>query len=120
MNEREYGEFVVEQVYAKTMQNRLKWQVERDHLSAEPLKSIRVRIRFKDDGPDSAVWENAFISNPVGDGTTMITNPNGPSARYASQVGSETVRQIDEIFTRLILEPRRKQFDAALAELART
>ena len=119
MDEQEYVELVVAQVYAKTMENRLKWQVEWDLLTAEPVKSIQIRIRYKSKGPDSAVWDSAFITSPVDGESSMITNPEGPSGRLATKTGSATLQQIDEIFARFVLEPRRKQFEAALAELKR-
>lgn len=118
MEEAAYMELVVRELHRKTSAATLTWTVGKTRLSAE-AGPIEATIKFKDQGSDSAIWDMVVVTNPVGTGITFLRHPSDPLAKYGFSVSSETLRQLDELFDQLVLEPRRKQFEAALAELRR-
>jgi hypothetical protein len=113
-----FAETVIGQVHAKTLQGGLTWEINRDRVAAEPTPNIRVTINFDDDGPDSAIWQNVMITHPVGVGVTLLGNSASPKAKLFVQVKSgKMLDQINEIFRYVLLEPRKKEFEAAMKEL---
>jgi hypothetical protein len=113
-----FAETVIGQVHAKTLQGGLAWEVDRGRVAAEPTTNIQVTINFDDDGPDSAIWQNVIIKHPVGEGVTILGNPASPKANLFVQVKSgKMLDQINEIFRYVLVEPRKKEFEAAMREL---
>jgi hypothetical protein len=113
-----FAETVIGQVHAKTLQGCLAWEIARSRVAAEPTSNIQMTINFDDDGPDSAIWQNVMIKNPVGEGVTILGNPASPKAKLFVQVKSgKMLDQINEIFRNAVLEPRKKEFEAAMKEL---
>lgn len=113
-----YAETVIEQVHMKTFRGGLKWRCNRDSVSADPTTAINVSFKFDDDGPDSAIWEYVMITHPVGKDMTMIGNPASPKARFCQIIASgRTLDQANEIFRHILLEPRKKEFEAAMKAL---
>jgi len=113
-----YAETVIEQVHIKTFRDELKWELGRDSISAEPTSAIRIFIKFDDDGPDSAVWEYILVGHPVGKDSTMLGNPVSARARLCSLLASgRTLDQLNDIFRHALLEPRKREFEAAMKEL---
>jgi hypothetical protein len=115
-----FAEKVIAEVYKRTLEDKLVWKVDKDSMKAEPTDSIHVRVRFEDKGPASAKWTGVTITNPVGSGITFFDHPKEPVARLAPfEVSQETLSRLDQLFEKLVLEPRRKRFESAMAELIR-
>jgi hypothetical protein len=113
-----YAGTVIETVHFKTLQGKLKWEIKPSSIVAEPTSAIYVMIEFRDDGPDSAVWERVMIKHPVGKGATMLGNPDSDKARLCDQIASAgTLDQVNEIFRYVLLGPRKKEFEAAMRAL---
>lgn len=114
----EFFETVIEQVYKRTVSGDLEWKCTQDSVRAEPTGAITVGIKFYDDGPDSAIWEYAYATHPVGKDMTMLGNPDSKKARLIQILASgKTLVQLNDIFNRVLLEPRKRQFEEAIKEL---
>ncbi len=118
MDEKAYAETVIQETYTRTLAGKLKWEIGDKWLKAALTRSIKVSLSFEDLGPDSAAWKTVSITNPVGSGSTFLTSPNEKLAKYAPFfVSAESLGKIDKLFDLLMLEPRRKQFAAAMEDL---
>ena len=66
----------------------------------------------------TAVWEYVMITHPVGKGMTMIGNPASEKAQFHRiKASGRTLDQANEIFRHVLLEPRKKEFEAAMKVL---
>jgi hypothetical protein len=118
LEQNEYAETVIEHLHRKTFREGLEWQRRDSSVSAQPTPAITVSIHFYDDGPNSALWDYVYMSYPVGKDAAMLWNPASKRARLAPTLASgKTLVQLDEIVRHTLLEPRRKEFEAAMKEL---
>jgi hypothetical protein len=115
-----FVETVIAHVRSKTLEGKLKWKSSVSSITAEPTAAIYVMINFNDDGIDSAIWESVMIKHPVGKGVTALGNPASDKSRlYDPITFTETLNQMNEIFRYVLLEPRKKEFEAAMKELGK-
>jgi len=113
-----FAETVIERAHYKTLRGELQWKINASSVTVELTPAIYVMFNFDDDGPDSATWESIMIKHPVGKGMTILGNPGGPKARlYDGTIPAETLNQLNEIFRYVLLDPRQKDFEAAMKEL---
>lgn len=118
MDKIEYAATVIAAVHAQTIQGKLPWRTNPGMVVAEPTSTIMVMIGFEDDGPDSAVWESVMIKHPVGKGITILGNLASSKSRlYEPITSAQTLAQVNEVFRYVLLEPRKREFEAAMKEL---
>lgn len=87
-------------------------------MKASPTAAIGVSIKYKDDGPDAAIWEFLLVKHPVGKDSTMIGNPGLAKSLLAKlNASGSMLDQVNEIFRHVVLDPRRKEFEVAMKEL---
>jgi hypothetical protein len=114
----EYAETVIEQVHIRTLRGDLVWECFENRISADPVSSIKVLIRFEDEEVNSAIWEHVLISHPVGKALTMLGNPSSAKAHLNRFLATgQTLDRVNAIFRHVLLEPREKAFEAAMKEL---
>jgi hypothetical protein len=59
-----------------------------------------------------------MIGHPVGRDMTMIGNPASANAHLCRLTAAgQMLDQLNEIFLRVLLDPRKKQFEAAIKQL---
>jgi hypothetical protein len=93
----------------------LQWEDRGRSITAQPITAIDVSIYYLDEGPDAAIWDYAMIGHPVGKDMTMIGNPASPTAYlYAIKAGGQMLDQLNQIFRRVLLDPRKREFEAAM------
>ena len=120
MEKLKYAETVIEQAHSRTCRGELEWIAGRTWIQAKLTPEIQVSIKYKDDGPDSAIWDNVMISHPVGRGLTFVGNPASPDVRYFEFVAvGPTLDRVNEIFRQVFLEPRHQQFEAVMKALCK-
>jgi hypothetical protein len=113
-----FAEIVIEQAHKGTLQGRLQWENSPDWVRANPTPAIGVSIKYKDDGPDAAVWEFLLIKHPVGKDSTMVGNPGSATSRIVALTASgPMLDQVNEIFRHVVLNPRKKEFEVAMKQL---
>ena len=118
MEKLKYAETAIEQVHIKTFRGDLPWQCSRDRVSADPTPGIRVSIRFDDEGTNSAIWERVVITHPVGEDITMLGNPSSAKSGLCQLIAAgQTLDRVNEIFCYVLLDPREREFEAAMKEL---
>ncbi len=118
MDKLKYAEIVIKEVHSKTILGQLQWKDDRRYVRAQPTPSIKVTIEYRDNGPDAATWETVFITYPVGSGETMIGSPSAriPGACDFTAAG-EMLDQLNEIFRRVLLDPRKLAFEDEMKKL---
>jgi hypothetical protein len=108
---------VLEKVHAQTLAGGLKWKCYSDYVIAEPSPTISVKINFEDLGPDSAIWKSVFIKHPVGKGITMLGNPAAGRSIFDPIPAGRMLDQVNDIFRHVLLDPRRREFEAEMDHL---
>jgi len=78
LEKQKYAEIVIKEIHSGTTHGALPWRKNKilRSISAQPTPAIQVSIRYLDDGPDAAIWEEVAITHPVGNGITLIGNPS--------------------------------------------
>lgn len=118
MEKQKFAEIVIHEIHSKTISGELKWEDHQRSVSAQPIPAISVSIYYLDEGPDTAIWDYAMIGHPVGEDITMIGNPASPKAHlYGIKAGGQMLDQLNEIFRRVLLDPRKAEFEAAIKQL---
>lgn len=118
MEKLKYAETVIKEVHSRTTRGELQWTHNQRSVSAQPTPAIRVSINYVDDGPDAATWEYVVITHPVGTDLTVLGNPSSPKATlFAMSAADEMLDQLNEIFRRILLEPRKSDFEVAMKKL---
>jgi len=113
-----YAELVIEEVHSKTINGTLQWKDDQGSVSAQPTPAIRVSFSYEDDGPDSAIWEYVLIWHPVGKAMTMVGNPASSRAHLCTLLASgQMLDELNEIFRRVLLDPRKSKFEVAIKQL---
>ena len=121
MEKLKYAELVIEEIYSKTINGTLQWKDDQGSVSAQPTPAIRVSISYEDDGPDAAIWERVFIGHPIGRDMTMVGNPASSRARLSTLMASgQMLDKLNDIFRRVLLDPRKSEFEAAIKQLHET
>ena len=109
---------MIQKVISKTTNGELQWEDRGRSITAQPITAIAVSICYLDDGPDAAIWDYVTIGHPVGSDMTIIGNPASPTAYlYAIKAGGQMLDQLNEIFRRVLLDARKREFEAAMKRL---
>lgn len=119
MTKLNYVEAVIQQLHNKTIHGELQWESRERSISAQPIPAISVWIYYLDEGPDTAIWDYGMIGHPVGKDMTMVGNPASPKAHlYEIKAAGAMLDQLNEIFRRVLLDPRKMEFEAAMKQLS--
>jgi hypothetical protein len=114
----EYAKLVIQEVHRRTIHGEFEWKVSERSITAQPTAAIEVSISYLDEGPDAAIWDYIMIGHPVGKGSTMVGNPASPKAEYCqTKAAGQMLDQMNDIFLRVLLDPRKRDFEAAIKQL---
>lgn len=118
MRNLEFAEVVIHEVHSKTISGELKWQDRQRSVIAQPIPTISVSIYYQDDGPDAAIWEHVLIGHPVGKDMTLVGNPAAPKSHLCKLLAAgQMLDHVNDIFRRVLLDPRKADFEAAIRQL---
>ncbi len=117
MTSREYIEAVLEVAHARTLSGRLQWVVKSDSARAELTASVSMRFRVRVTGPDTASWESLAIYDTDLDYATDFTNKDAPLANYTNVPTGVALAQIEDLFERVYLAPKRSALLDSLAKV---